>query len=360
MAISLYAGLAGLAASPIRQLTATSGANMRPAWSPDSRSIAFQRTDADDRSHIYVMDADGGNVRAATAGDADDRHPAWSPDGKLLAVDSGTSTEREIWIIDVASTHRTQVTRLGAVASFPSWSPDGMRIAFYLYRAGASDLWIVGRDGTGVQQVTQGLATEQAQQCTFACHSAAWSPRGDQLAFSSGDQSHVMVMAPVARSTAKAVSPDDEHAHFPLYLADGRLVYVSEHITLEQSWTDLWAVPPDDPSARTQVAGNVQAQGPFELSGDGRALLFASPRSGNFEIYAVTLDEAGKAALAQVAGRDSEGATASVTSGAAAAARPRTWPGPFGDSTPYVLGLAAIGLVGLGIELLVRARRMGP
>ncbi len=357
-ALSLYAGLASVAASPIRQLTATTTANMRPAWSPDSTRIAFQRSEADDRSHIYVMDADGGNAHAVTAGDVDDRHPAWSPDGKLLAVDSGTSTQREIWIIDVASTRRTQATKLGANASFPSWSPDGARIAFYLYRAGAADLWIVGKEGNGAEQITEGLASEERQQCTFACHSAAWSPRGDRLAYSSGDQTHVMVMAPVARSTATAVSPDDEHAHFPLYLADGRLVYTSEHITLEQSWTDLWALPPDDPSARTKLVGDVQAQGPFELTSDGRALLFASPRSGNFEIYAVTLDDAGKTALAQAAARASGGADASVTPAAAEAARQGTWPGPLGGSTPYLLGLAAVGLVGLGIELLVRARRM--
>jgi TolB protein len=356
-ALVLAFGYIGEAQSPIRQLTVTKVANHRPAWSPDAKRVAFQRSEVDAREyHIYVMDADGGNVRRVTSGDVDDRHPAWSPDGKLLAVDSGTPTQREIWTIDVASTQRTQVTKLGANASFPSWSPDGTRIAFYVYQSGATELWLSGKDGGGTQPITNGLASEQNQQCTFACHRAAWSPRGDQIAYSAGDHSKVLVMAPAPGSVPTAVSPDDERAHFPAYLADGRLVYVSEHVTLDQSWTDLWAQPPGANAARTEVVGGVQAQGPFEISPDGRQLLFTSPRSGNFEIYAVTLDDAGRAALAERVVRGAGGEPATIPPAAAAAARSSQ--GPLGESTPYLLGIGAIALIGVGVELLVRARRL--
>ena len=92
-------------------------------------SIAYQ-SDIEGTFHIYVMNADGTNKRQISSGkDIDDRHPAWSPDGNAIAVDSGTPTKREIWIIDGASQRRTQVTRLGNIATFPSWSPDGTRIA---------------------------------------------------------------------------------------------------------------------------------------------------------------------------------------------------------------------------------------
>ncbi len=358
-ALVLFAGTVSSAESPIRQLTATSTANLRPAWSSDAKRIAFQRSEDNGQYHVYVMDADGGNARRVSNGDVDDRHPAWSPDGKVLAIDSGTLAVREVWLIDVASGQRTQVTRLGAVASFPSFSPDGSRIAFYIYKDGATDLWLGGRDGSSPHSITSTLASERNQQCTFACHNAAWSPRGDLLALSDGDHAHVLVMAAAVGSVPTAVSPSDERAHFPLYLADGRLVYVSEHITLDQSWTDVWALPPDPNAARTEVVTSVQAQGPFELSPDGRQLLFASPRSGNFEIYAVTLDDAGKAALAQRLVRGGEAESTSAVTPAAAAARTKAQSGPFGENAPYLLGLVAVGLIGLGVELFVRARRMG-
>ncbi len=288
------------AASPIRQLTSTSSTNVRPQWSPDGKRIAYQSNrDGGDRFHIYVMDADGGNTKQlSSGGDIDDRHPAWSPDGNALAVDSGDATHREIWVIDVASQRRTQVTRTGTIASFPSWSPDGKRIAYYVYDAGTTDVWSSARDGSGNVRLTTELASEQNSQCTFACHSVRWSPDSSRMAFSDGDLSRVLVMSAVTPSRPQAISPDGERSHFPVFLANGQLIYITEHLSLDQSWTDLWLQQPDASAQRDQIAQGILAQGPFEFSADGSQLLFASPRSGNFEIYSVTLDDAGKAALA--------------------------------------------------------------
>jgi Tol biopolymer transport system component len=356
LAVLLLVGHASAAAaSPIRQLTSTEAANLRPAWSPDGKRIAFQRSE-DDAYHVYVMDADGRNERRVTSGTADDRHPAWSPDGKLLAVDSGTDAQREIWVVDVAGSSRTQVTRMGAIATFPSWSPDGTRIAFYVYQGGAMDLWVTGRDGSNARRLTESLATENKQQCTFACHGAAWSPDGTRLALADGDSARVLLMATADGSGRSAITPASERNHFPVFLRDGRVVYVSEHVTQDQSWTDLWAVQPEPGARRDAVAENVQAQGPFELSPDGQQLLFASPRTGNFEIYAVTLDPAGKAALAQRPPKASDVAAAQAP---APVERRGLLDGLF-VSSPYLIALVALGLVGAGIELLVRARRQRP
>src|SRR5438552_2287730 len=154
--MALGASFVSAAATPIRQLTNTQASNIRPAWSPDGKQIAFQ-TNRDGPYHIYVMSADGSNVRQLTSSDADDRHPAWSPDGKQLAIDSGDQTNREIWTIDVGSRQRTQITKLGGIASFPSWSPDGKRIAFYVYQAGSMDVWAAMTDnGSNPLRLTLG------------------------------------------------------------------------------------------------------------------------------------------------------------------------------------------------------------
>jgi Tol biopolymer transport system component len=297
------------AASPIRQLTTTTASNLRPTWSPDQKRIAYQ-SNRDGTYHIYVMDADGSNTKQLSSGDnVDDRHPAWSPDGSALAVDSGDATHREIWVIDVASQRRTQITRTGAIASFPSWSPDGKRIAFYVYTTnsastgdfnGTMDVYVAGRDGSGAVPMTKGLASEKNSQCTFACHSVRWSPDSTRLAFSDGDLSRVLVMSAVTSTSGAPapITPEGERSHFPVFLANGELLYVTEHLSLDQSWTDLWQQAPDASAQRDQIAQGILAQGPFEFSPDGQQLLFASPRSGNFEIYTVTLDAAGKTALA--------------------------------------------------------------
>jgi Tol biopolymer transport system component len=287
------------AASPIRQLTSTSSTNVRPTWSPDGKRIAYQ-SNRDGSYHIYVMDTDGANTKQISSGaNLDDRHPAWSPDSNAIAVDSGDATHREIWVIDVSSQRRTQVTKSGAIASFPSWSPDGKRIAYYVYDSGTMDVWSTARDGTGNVKLTTELASEKNNQCTFACHSVRWSPDSSRIAFSDGDLARVLVMsATTPATTPQAISPDGERSHFPVFLANGQLIYVTEHLSMDQSWTDLWLQQPDAAARRDQIAQGILAQGPFEFSADGSQLLFASPRSGNFEIYQVTLDDAGKAALA--------------------------------------------------------------
>jgi len=342
----LTAHVSAVAASPIRQLTSSTSANVRPAWSPDGKSIAFQ-SNRDGPYHIYVMNADGSDLRQLTSGDNDDRHPSWSPDGKVIAVDTGDELKREIALIDVASKNRTQVTKLGMTAQFPSFSPDGRSIAFFLYNLGAMNLWTVGVNGGNPVPVTKDLATESNNQCTFACHAARWSPDGNRIVFSDGNNARVLLMASLASGQVTPISPVGEKSHFPVFLGDGRIVYVTEYVNVQQSYTDLWIVDPNNTATpRTKLAQNIQMQGPFELNKDGTELLFFSPRSGNFEIYSVTLDAAGKAALAEkVSVPTGFGITRTPTS-------PQASTLPF-QVTPELVVLGVLALLAIGLELTV-------
>ncbi len=297
----LSAHVAWAASAAIVQVTAEGTSTVRPSWSPDGSRIAFQSSQ-NGAYRVLTMAADGSDRRAVSHGDVDDRHPSWSPDGTHLAIDSGTEIKREIWILDLASGARTQVTRLDAFASFPAWSPDGSKLSFYVYKNGALDLWVVGKDGASPTPITQVLASETNSQCTFACHAAAWSPDGSRLAFSDGDQQHVWTMRSNDGTDRIKVSQDDPtgRSHFPAYLADGRLAYVTEHINPGQSWTDVWAVMPGSGQPASALLEDVQVQGPFEFSPDGQKVLFASPRNGSFDIYVANLDANGAEALKRV------------------------------------------------------------
>ena len=54
-----------------------------PAWSPDGRRIAFY-SNRDHQAGIFVVDADGANLKRLTIGSHD--YPTWSPDGTRIAV----------------------------------------------------------------------------------------------------------------------------------------------------------------------------------------------------------------------------------------------------------------------------------
>ena len=72
----------------------SSATDAYPDWTADGRIVFMSDRDAPDgvARDIYVMDADGGNVRNLTANPADDAYPAVSPDGTKIAFTSDRDT----------------------------------------------------------------------------------------------------------------------------------------------------------------------------------------------------------------------------------------------------------------------------
>lgn len=272
---------------PIVQLTNDNAVDARPAWSPDDRLIAFQSNRGSSTFHIYVMNADGTNQRQLTSGSTDDRHPVWMPDGKSLLFDSDNGSAREIWQVSLADGALKQITRLNAQANFAAPSPDGRYITFYLYQHETLDLWTARTDGSEVRQLTHDLASAVNNQCTFACHQAAWAPDNYTIAYSAGELDNIWTIG-MDGTDPKPVIANGEDNHFPWFLPDGRLGYITEHVNPVQSWTDAWAY--DLKSGQTaSLQTRMAPQGPLEWSHDSTRILFHSPRSGSFQIYMVDL-----------------------------------------------------------------------
>jgi dipeptidyl aminopeptidase/acylaminoacyl peptidase len=93
------------------------------------------------RAHLYVFDVAKKSLTQITSGDCDDSEPAWSPDSKLLAFSSNRSTpdpdatyNTDVWTVDASNTdkgaHLTQVTTNPGIDMSPAWSPDGKSIAY--------------------------------------------------------------------------------------------------------------------------------------------------------------------------------------------------------------------------------------
>jgi dipeptidyl aminopeptidase/acylaminoacyl peptidase len=93
------------------------------------------------RTHLYVFDIAKKSLTQITSGDFDDSEPAWSPDSKLLAFTSNRSTpdpdatyNSDIWVVAASNAdkgaHLTQITTNPGADSQPAWSPDGQSIAY--------------------------------------------------------------------------------------------------------------------------------------------------------------------------------------------------------------------------------------
>jgi TolB protein len=125
-------------------------------WSPDGNTIAFaMAVDQPDAYEIFLMGADGSNVRQLTYGLAGIGGSLdWSPDGKYLLIYAGPQGDKDIFRIDVEAKTAAQLTDGGNNAA-SSFSPDGQWIAFNSLRNNdQADIFIMRPDGSSMRQVT--------------------------------------------------------------------------------------------------------------------------------------------------------------------------------------------------------------
>ncbi len=265
---------------------------LRPTWSPDNHLIAFE-SNPNGVFQIYVMNADGSGQRALTSGPNENRRPVWTPDGKSILYDSFDGTRQDIWSVNVADGSRKQLTRVDGLADFATLSPDGRQIVFYLYRDMTLNLWTARADGSDAKPLTRDLADARREQPTTSWHQVGWSPDSQWLTFTGGDGKSIWIVRRDG-SDAVAIVDDGETNHFPWFLSEWRVAYITEYVPpkYDASWTNAW-VHDLKTGQRTLMQDYMSMQGPVDWSTDYSKILFSSPRAGNFDIYLIDLNAPG-------------------------------------------------------------------
>ena len=165
------------------------GDDRMPTWSPDGRQIAFVSGREPHRLdwEIYVMDADGKNIKRLTNNRGQDRMPAWSPDGRWIAYvsEANENGNDDIYVMSPDGRKRKKLTNQIPSAHVPSWSPDGKRIAFACHFNSDICVMDVDRVLNGNQgPINEQDATNLTKHIAFD-YAPTWSPTGDRIAFSS-------------------------------------------------------------------------------------------------------------------------------------------------------------------------------
>lgn len=151
--------------------TANKAWDAAPRWSPDGSQIVFYRWQFGAKeqvtsSDIFIVGADGRNLRRLTPDGFEAGDPDWSPDGSRIVFNSDPANVyleggvqgkgANIYAIRPDGTDLQQLTRDGYSYS-PTWLADG-RILFMrgpLVRAYvASDFWIMDGDGARAVKIT--------------------------------------------------------------------------------------------------------------------------------------------------------------------------------------------------------------
>lgn len=150
----------------LNRLTNSKGIDISPCWSPNGRQIAFV-SDRTGTPQIYVMNADGTDVQRLTFEGSYNTSPAWSPRGDLIAfVQRQPGGTNQICVTDLTGDTYMRLTS-GMNNEDPCWSPDGLHIAFASNRTGPFEIYTMDWTGANQRRITN----------VGGAYSPAWSPR---------------------------------------------------------------------------------------------------------------------------------------------------------------------------------------
>lgn len=161
--------------SGLTRLTSTPGYDAEATIGPDGTIVFTSVRDGD--MEIYSMKGDGTGVRRLTHRPGPDGGPFFSRDGKQIVFRGRPSegpeladyqsllkdglwrpTSLEIYVMQADGSNLRQVTRLGKASFAPYFTPDGKKIIFASNvndpKGRDFDLYLVNVDGTGLEPVT--------------------------------------------------------------------------------------------------------------------------------------------------------------------------------------------------------------
>ena len=132
----------------VRRLKRTSKVDDAPVWSPDGKTIVFQRRVTATNWELYRIDPTGRGVRRLTRDPLQQVNPAWSPDGSRLAFAEQQKTGN--WAMSnmkIDGSDRRLLTDSRISSQDPSWSPDGKKIALVLQDGLRDSIAVIDADG---------------------------------------------------------------------------------------------------------------------------------------------------------------------------------------------------------------------
>ena len=126
---------------------------MSPAWSPDSRKLAYVSFQTG-RAQLYMMDIYTGKTEVLTAFPRHNGAPEFSPDGKKLALVLSKTGTLQVYILDLETRKLTQVTNDRANNTEPFWMPDGKSLIFTSDRGGLPQIYKVDLSNKSTTRLT--------------------------------------------------------------------------------------------------------------------------------------------------------------------------------------------------------------
>ena len=135
------------------------GSNSAPAWTPDGKQLAAVLT-KDGGSQIYMMNADGTNLRRITFSGGIDTEPFFTPDGQSIYFTSDRGGSPQIYRMPVSGGEAVRISFEGDYNVSPRVSPDGKTLAYISRVSGRFQLMAMDLESKQIQTLTDGQRDE--------------------------------------------------------------------------------------------------------------------------------------------------------------------------------------------------------
>ena len=168
--------------SNLRQITGYSGTQMDISfdWSPDNKNLLLA-SQMKGNVDIYLIDVDSLEVTQVTHTiEIDEINPQWSPNGDQIIFTAKyvDKDDADIFLMDANGTNLKQLTNSPQYESLPKWSPDGSKVAYQLYESMNYQLWVMDQNGNNQRKLANTFVIDYTFPGDYA-----WSPDSQKIAF---------------------------------------------------------------------------------------------------------------------------------------------------------------------------------
>lgn len=237
-------------------------------------------------STVMAADFDGANPYAISRNTSTNMLPAWSPGGGQIAYTSYMRNNPDLYVSGGGGGRPKKLAGYKGMNTGASWSPDGSKLAVTLSKDGNPEIYVISAsDGAIVTRITSNKAIDT---------SPAWSPDGGQIAFvSDREGSPQIFVASAGGGAARRVSFNGSYNTTPTW-SPAKGASVIAYTTRDGGRYDIVTLD----VATKKMTRITQGEGTNEepsFSPNGRAIAFASTRSGGSGVYIANADGTGTA-----------------------------------------------------------------
>ena len=255
----------------------------RPSWSPDSDTVAF-----DWCGNIYLVPYTGGEPSLVVSGTSATPHTVWTPDGTKLIYWDRTKRDVHLYSLESGEAEALELVPTGQEISGLTLSQDGRELVLSRGPFGGNkNLWRVKFNPKAGKVDSTPLAlavtTTEDIQCAF-------SPDGSKLAFTASKLERHLWAYPLDPDTgmikgdAQRITYKSHLNYYPELSRDGKKLVWTSHLT-DQGVLCTCDLESRDERKVTREWGQKVREVGGTFSPDGNQMCYSSTPGGSYQLW---------------------------------------------------------------------------